>query len=131
MFDNISPEASQKAHVFLGKWAEPEEEELKSEEVGRTWRHEEGHSYAPHLLHPSLQGGGSDRLLQLKNLQGTPLDEQAGVEMGGARALWRAVFSGNWKEMRKKKQGRAKERRATGDDVIKRFNPRTRLPVML
>lgn len=123
MFDSISPEVPQKTHLLLGKWVEPEEEELNSEEVGRTWRHEEGHSYTPPLLRPSLQGGGSDLLLQLKNLRGTPPDGQAGVEMGGARALWRAVFSGNWREMRKKKQGRAKQRRATGDDVIKRFNP--------
>lgn len=123
MFDNISPEVPQKTHLLLGKWTEPEEEELKSEEVGRTWRDEQGHSYTPRLLRPSLGGGGSDLLLQLKNLRGTSPDGQAGVEMGGARALWRAVFSGNWKEMRKKKQGRAKQRRETGDDAIKRFNP--------
>lgn len=71
---------------------------------------------------PPRQGGGAGLLLQLK------------VEGGGARALWRAVFPGNRKEVKKrKKRGgtlppgtekvkreTANWRRTTGDDAIKK-----------
>lgn len=76
---------------------------------------------------PPLQSGGAALLLQLKVLK------QVEVEGGGARALWRAVFSGNRKEKKKRgrtlpqsaervKQGTTNRRRVTGDDGIKKYD---------
>lgn len=112
------------------RWVEQEEsdkEEVESEGVRR--RRRGAHSLPPRLLLPHLQGGGGALLLQLRGLREAPHSGQVEVEGGGARALWRAVFSGNRKE--KKKWGRtlpagaegvkkdaANQRRATGDHVI-------------
>nr|XP_019961726.1 PREDICTED: protein-methionine sulfoxide oxidase mical3a-like [Paralichthys olivaceus] len=111
-FDDISPELPLKKllpqyetwvwsqHVGAGF-----EEEVETERGRR--RH--------HLPLP-LQG-----LLQLKGLKEAPYPGQVEVEGGGARALWRAVFSGNKKEKKrcrtspplKTKKVTANQRRAT------------------
>lgn len=121
MFDDIH-ELPQKKHLLLqGRGVVPVEE-AGSEGVRRR-RHKGAHSFPPRLL-PSRQGGGGALLLP-KGLREAPPLRQVEVEGGGARALWRSVFSGNGKE-KKKKQGRtssagakrANQRRVIGDDVI-------------
>lgn len=86
------------------------------------------HSLPPRVFLPPLQAGGGALLHQLKGLREAPPLGQVEVEGGGARALWRMVFSGNRKEKKKKKRGRtlpagaeraaANQSSATGDDVI-------------
>lgn len=77
---------------------------------------------------PPLQRGGAALLLQLKMLR------QVEVEGIGARALWRAVFSGNRKAKKKKRGGTllpgaervkretANRRKASGDDAVKKHD---------
>lgn len=118
-FDDISPELPQKKHLLLQERGTKLEEEEAGSEGVRRGRHKGAL--------PPLQGGVGALLLQLKGLREAPPHGQVEVEGGGATALWRAVFSGNRKE-KKKKQGRtlpagaerANQRRATGDDVIKK-----------
>ena len=75
-----------------------------------------------HHLPTPLQG-----LLQLKGLKEAPHPGQMEVEGGGARGLWRAVFSGNKKEKENKRGWTSSpvktnvtgnQRRATGDVII-------------
>lgn len=91
----------------------------KSEEPWRRRREQtDSHSFRPHLLGPPLQGGAGDLLSQLKNLGGT-----VEMDVGGARGLLRAVLPGNWREIKKKTQGRANHGSAAGGDVIKTVQP--------
>lgn len=131
-FDDISPELPQKKPLLLQVRGEELEEEVSGpteEAVGVRRRIRGAHSLPPHLLIPTLQGRGIPP--QLKGLREAPTLRQVEVEGGGAKALWRAVFSGNRRE--KKKWGRtlppgaemvnkdaANQRRAPGDDVIKK-----------
>ncbi|XP_051248611.1 protein-methionine sulfoxide oxidase mical3b isoform X2 [Dicentrarchus labrax] len=103
-FDDISPELPQQKPLPLqGRGAEPKEEE--EEEGARSRRRHRGaHSLPPRLLFPPMQGGPGALLLQLKGLREAPPTRQVEVEEGGARAMWRAVFSGNRKEKKKKKK---------------------------
>lgn len=66
-----------------------------------------------HLFSQPLQGGAGDLLSQLKNLGGA-----VEIEVGGARGIWRSVLPGNWREMKKKTQGRANHESTAGDEVI-------------
>ncbi|XP_045895459.1 protein-methionine sulfoxide oxidase mical3a [Micropterus dolomieu] len=98
-FDDISPELPPKKPLLLQeRGAEPEEEGAASEGVRRRRRQRGARSLPPRLLLPPLQGGGRALLLQLKGLREAPSPVQVGAEGGGARALWRSVFSGNRKE---------------------------------
>ncbi|XP_029351486.1 protein-methionine sulfoxide oxidase mical3a-like isoform X3 [Echeneis naucrates] len=118
-FDDITPELpSNKLLQEKEVDSDKTEEEAESEWLKRRKRHTGAHSLPPCLLLPSLQAGGGALLLQLKGLREAP--RQVDVEIGGARALWRAVFSGKKKE-RKKRGGTlpphretANQRRATG-----------------
>lgn len=130
-FDDINPELPKKKPLLLQeRGAEPDNDRGDSEETdsggvrcGR--RHRGAHSLPPRLLLPHLQGGAL--FLQLKGLREAPPPRQVEVEGGGARALWRAVFSGNRKEKKKKRGGTlpaervkkdtANQRRATGDVI--------------
>ncbi len=112
------------------RWAEQEEsdkEEAESEGVRR--RRRGVRSLPPRFLLPPLQSGSGALLLQLRGRREAPPPGQVEVEGGGARALWRAVFSGNRKEKKKwsrtlpagaerVKKDTANQRRATGDDAI-------------
>lgn len=118
LFDD-SPELLQKKHIVLqGREAASVEEELRK-------RRPNGANSLPSSHPPSLQDG-SGALLLLKGHREAPPTRQVQVEGGGARALWRTVFSGNGKET-KKKQGRTSpaggkgtnHRRATGDVILK------------
>ncbi|XP_035536387.1 protein-methionine sulfoxide oxidase mical3b [Morone saxatilis] len=103
-FDDISPELPQQKPLLLqGRGAEPEEEEEEEAAKSRR-RHRGAHSLPPRLLFPPLQGGPGALLLQLKGLREAPPTRQVEVEEGGARAMWRAMFSGNRKEKKKKKK---------------------------
>ncbi|XP_071359121.1 protein-methionine sulfoxide oxidase mical3b-like isoform X3 [Trachinotus anak] len=127
-FDDISAELPPKKPLHLQErrvelekeGADKDEEEADLEWVRRGKRHRGAHSLPPRsLLLPLLQGGGGGLLLQLKGLRETLPPGQVEVEGGGARALWRAMFSGNKRE--KTKRGRslpperetANQRRAT------------------
>ncbi|XP_074554019.1 protein-methionine sulfoxide oxidase mical3b-like isoform X2 [Halichoeres trimaculatus] len=111
-FDKISPEMSQKKpHRPQNKEAEPEEGiemELEGPEydVG-SWRrrHKGAHTLPPRLLPPPLQTGGGALLRQLKGFKEAPPAGQLEMDGGGARALWRAMFSGNRMEKKKNKRG--------------------------
>ncbi|KAI3366581.1 hypothetical protein L3Q82_009195, partial [Scortum barcoo] len=130
-FDDISPEMPPKKPLPLqDRWAEQEEsdkEEAESEGMRR--RHRGARSLPP------LQGGGGALLFQLKGLREAPPLGQVDLEGGGARALWRAVFSGNKKEKKggtlpagaeRRKKDTANRRRAAGDDVINKQIDRMR-----
>lgn len=135
-FDDINPELPQKRHLLLQEGGvESEEEEPGSLGVrARRRRKHKGAASPPRVLLPPLHGGGGPLLLQLKGLREALPHGQVEVEAGGARSLWRAVFSGNRKE--EKRGGtspagaeRANQRTAAGDDVIKRCG-RQRVPPM-
>ncbi|XP_040009232.1 protein-methionine sulfoxide oxidase mical3b-like [Xiphias gladius] len=106
-FDDISSELLSKRPLFRqerGAGSEKEgvyqhEEETESEWLRRRRRRHRG----AHSL-PPLQGGGGALLLQLKGLREGLPPGPMDVEGGGARALWRAMFSGNKKD--KSKRGR-------------------------
>lgn len=86
----------------------------KSEEMWRRRRGQaDSQSFRPHLFGQPLQGGAGDLLSQFKNL-----GEAVEIEVGGARELWRAVLPGNWREMKKKTQGKANHGSEAGDDFI-------------
>ncbi|XP_035003966.2 protein-methionine sulfoxide oxidase mical3b isoform X1 [Hippoglossus stenolepis] len=92
-FDDISPELPLKKPLpQYETWAWSEEAEAGFDEDVETERGRRRH----HLPTP-LQG-----LLQLKGLKEAPHPGQVEVEGGGARALWRAVFSGNKKKEKKR-----------------------------
>ncbi|XP_044042460.1 protein-methionine sulfoxide oxidase mical3a-like [Siniperca chuatsi] len=128
-FDDISPELPPKKPLLLQeRGAEREEEggaekeEAESEGVRRRRRRHRGaHSLPPRFFLPPLQGGGGALLLQLKGLREAPPPGQVEMEGGGARALWRLVFSGNRKEKKwdgilpseRVKKDAANQRRAT------------------
>ncbi|XP_023259774.1 protein-methionine sulfoxide oxidase mical3a-like [Seriola lalandi dorsalis] len=100
-FDDISPELPPKKPLLLQeRGAGTDEEVAESEWMRRRKRHKGAHSLPPRLLLPPLQGGSGALLLQLKGLRETLPPGQVEVEGGGARALWRAVFSGNKREKR-------------------------------
>ncbi|XP_070848130.1 protein-methionine sulfoxide oxidase mical3b-like isoform X2 [Chaetodon trifascialis] len=107
-FDDINPELPQKKPLLLQVRGEGPGQEgagpLKEAAEVRTRRNRGAHSLPPRLLIPPLQGGGGAIPFHSKGLREAPPLRQADVEGGGARALWRAVFSGNRKE--KKKWGR-------------------------
>lgn len=117
-FDVISPELEPKILLPLQEGAaETDDNGMKR---GR-------HKGACSL--PPLQGGGA-ALLQLKMLR------QMEMEGGGARALWRTVFSGNRKEKKKRggtlppgaervKRETANWIKATGDDAVKKHDSNT------
>ncbi|CAJ1054454.1 protein-methionine sulfoxide oxidase mical3a-like isoform X2 [Xyrichtys novacula] len=107
-FDDISPEMPQEPLVVRNRGVEPEDDELEQDEEAESdarWRrrHKGAHTLPPRLLHPPLQAGGA-LLRQFKGLKEAPSAGQLEFEGGGAKALWRAVFSGN-KELKKKKGG--------------------------
>lgn len=117
VFDDISPEVPQKTQLPLAEGLEPDVGEAKSEEMWRRRRGQaDSQSYRPHLFSQPLQGGAGDLLSQLKNLGGA-----VEIEVGGARGLWRAVLPGNWREMKKKAQGRTNHGNAAGDDYSQSF----------
>ncbi|KAL7370494.1 hypothetical protein ABVT39_002338 [Epinephelus coioides] len=90
-FDDINPEVLQtRPRLLQARGAGPGEDKEVSEEEG------EG----------SEEAGGGALLHQLKGLREAPPLGQMEVEGGGARALWRTVFSGNRKEKQRKKRGR-------------------------
>lgn len=96
-----------------------DEEEVEPERASRRKKHGGGaHSLPPRLL-PHLQGGSGALLLQLKGLRESLPPGQVQVGGGGARALWRAVFSGNKKRSRTSaaETESANQKRATGEDV--------------
>lgn len=122
--DDISPDLQEKKPLLLHViGAESDEEGADSERV-RSRRLRGAHSPPPCL--------GGRALLQLKGLREAPPPGQVNIEGGGARTLWKAVFSGNRNE-KKKKWGRslppgaemttdaANQRQGTGDDVIKKY----------
>lgn len=112
MFDDISPEVPQKTQLLLAGGMESDVGEAKSEEIWRRRRGQaDSQSFRPQLFSQPLQGGAGDLLSQLKNLGGA-----VEMEVGGARGLWRAVLPGNWREMKKKTQGRTNHGSAAGDD---------------
>ncbi|KAM9334915.1 protein-methionine sulfoxide oxidase mical3b [Symphorus nematophorus] len=143
-FDGISPELPQnEPRLLRGRGVEPEETERAESEEVRRRRLRGAHSLPPQLL----------LLPQLKGLREAPPPRQVEAEGGGARALWRAVFSGNRKEEKKKKkkkwgqtlpagaERRANQRRATdlrehvsvseesdldSSVLLRRFEPRPR-----
>lgn len=110
-FDDINPELPPKKPLVLqergavpyeeGAWSDQEEAGPDKEEGRR--RRRGAHTLPPRLL-PPLQAGGGALLLHLRGLREAPPLRQVEEEGGGARALWRAVFSGNRK---KKKRGGA------------------------
>ncbi|KAM7367458.1 hypothetical protein PAMP_015358 [Pampus punctatissimus] len=105
-FDDINPELLPKKPLFLHKG--PDEEGVGSDEEGLVPEKEErrrrcsrgAHTLPPRLPLP-LQGGSGSLLLHLRGLREALPLSQIEVEGGGARALWRAVFSGNRKKKRK------------------------------
>ncbi len=109
--------------------AEPEEEGESSEEVWRR-RHRGARSLPPCFLSP-LQGGAGAFLPHLKGLREASAPGLGEVEGGGARALWKAMFSGNKKEKRwsrtlppgaeRVRKEATHQRRASGDDVTNRY----------
>ena len=130
-FDDITPELPQKKPLLLLEGGE----ESEDQEVGSEWsesmrkrrRHREACSLPPRLLPPPLQTGGGALLLGLKGLREAPPPGQMESGGGGARALWKTVFPGNWKEQKKRgrtlpaeqlKKGAANQRRVTGDKVM-------------
>lgn len=125
-FDDVTPELPQK-NPLMQVTGTSDEEAATSEGVRRR-RHRGAHSLPPCLFLSPLQDGG-EALLQVKGLREAPPPVLVDMEGGGARALWRAVFSGNRKQKKKKwgrtippgadrvKEDAANQRRATGDDV--------------
>ncbi|XP_034529822.1 protein-methionine sulfoxide oxidase mical3a-like isoform X2 [Notolabrus celidotus] len=106
-FDDISPEVPP---LKQDREAEPEKEGLQLELEGvesevERWRrrHKGAHTLPPRL--PPLQAGSGSLLRQLKGVKEAPPTRQLEMDGGGARALLRAVFSGNRMEKRKKKRG--------------------------
>ncbi|XP_036977302.1 protein-methionine sulfoxide oxidase mical3a-like isoform X1 [Acanthopagrus latus] len=96
--DDISPDLQEKKPLLLHViGAESDEEGADSERV-RSRRLRGAHSPPPCL--------GGRALLQLKGLREAPPPGQVNIEGGGARTLWKAVFSGNRNE-KKKKWGRS------------------------
>lgn len=86
----------------------------KSEEMlSRRQGQADSQSFRSHLFSQPFQGGSGDLLSQFKNLGGA-----VEIEVGGARDLWRAVLPANWREMKKKTQGRTNHGSAAGDDFI-------------
>ncbi|XP_070784724.1 protein-methionine sulfoxide oxidase mical3b-like [Enoplosus armatus] len=111
-FVDISPELPPKKPLLLQeRGVGPEEEGAESEGVRRR-RHRGAHSLPP------LQGGGGALLFQLKGLREALSPEQ--VEGGGARGLWRSVFSGNRKEKKKKWGGTLPPERVKKDTANQR-----------
>lgn len=127
MFDD-NPELPLKKHIVLQGRRAASVEEAGSEELRK--RRPNGANSLPSSHPPSLQDG-SGALLLLKGHREAPPTRQVQVEGGGARALWRTVFSGNGKET-KKKRGRGEtktspagakgtnHRRATGNVIFKK-----------
>ncbi|XP_072233704.1 protein-methionine sulfoxide oxidase mical3b isoform X2 [Leuresthes tenuis] len=123
-FDDITPELpAKKPLLLLEGGEESEEQEVGSESLRMRRRHREASSLPPRLLPPPLQTGGGALLLGLKGLRDAPRPGQ--MESGGARALWKTVFPGNWKEQKKRgrtlpadqlKRGAANQRRVTGEE---------------
>ncbi|XP_040886580.1 protein-methionine sulfoxide oxidase mical3a-like [Toxotes jaculatrix] len=125
-FDNINPELPSKKLLLQESGAESVKDRWDLNEEEPAWvrrrRHRGVRSLSPHLL-PPLQGGGGPLLDQLKGLREALPPGQVEVEGGGARGLWRAVFSGN-RKMEKRRGGtlppetvkkeKANQRRATG-----------------
>ncbi|XP_049892841.1 F-actin-monooxygenase MICAL3-like [Epinephelus moara] len=113
-FDDINPEVLQtRPRLLQARGAGPgedkevsEEEGAGSEEVRRRRRLKGAQTLPTRLLLPPLQAGGGALLHQLKGLREAPPLGQMEVEGGGARAMWRTVFSGNRKEKQRKKRGR-------------------------
>lgn len=89
-----------------GKGPAIDEEEVESERTSRRKKHGGGAHSLPPLL------------LQLKGLRENLPPGQVQVGGGGARALWRAVFSGNKKRSRTSaaETESANQKRATGED---------------
>lgn len=114
--DVICPELEPKLHIPMQDLVAETEDN-----VTRRGRHKGAHSFPP------LQSGAAALLFQLKT------HRQVEVEGGGAKALWRAVFSGNRKE--KKRGGtlppganRVKRETANwrkGDDAVKKHSSNT------
>ncbi|XP_053271329.1 protein-methionine sulfoxide oxidase mical3a [Pleuronectes platessa] len=110
-FDDISPELPPKKPLpqyETWAWSEEAEAGFDKEVETERWRRR-------HHLPTPLQG-----LLQLKRLKEAPQPGQMEMEGGGARALWKAVFSGNKKETKRgwnsppvKTKVTANQRRAT------------------
>ncbi|XP_041636593.1 F-actin-monooxygenase MICAL3-like [Cheilinus undulatus] len=116
----------------------------ESDGARRRRRQRGAHTLPPRLLPPPLHTGGEALLNQLKTLREAPPPGHFDVEGGGARALWRAVFSGNRKEKKKKggtfpaertKKEAANKRRATGvrgcltqeeSELLQRSSPRNK-----
>uniref|UniRef100_UPI0037E998BA protein-methionine sulfoxide oxidase mical3b-like n=1 Tax=Semicossyphus pulcher TaxID=241346 RepID=UPI0037E998BA len=117
-FDD-SPKMPQKKPLLLhDKGVEPDEEGAESERARRR-RHRGAQSLPPYLL-PPLQAGGGALLLQLKGLRVAPPLGHMDVEGGGSRSLWRAVFSGNRKERKKKRGGTLPAERLKNDTTNQR-----------
>ncbi|KAM4569837.1 protein-methionine sulfoxide oxidase mical3b isoform 2-T2 [Odontesthes bonariensis] len=124
--DDITPELTQKKPLLLLEGGEESEDqeagpvEEWSESMRKRRKHREACGLPPHLLPTPLQTGGGALLLSLKGLREAP--PPGG---GGARALWKTVFPGNWKEQKKRgrtlpaeplKRGTASQRRVTGEE---------------
>ncbi|KAM6895662.1 protein-methionine sulfoxide oxidase mical3b [Xenentodon cancila] len=105
---------------------------------------------SPELLQKKLsddqEGGGGALLLHLKGLREAPPSGQVDLARGGARALWKSVFSGNQKEQKKtrtlpaEKPKKETKRRITGEEsdldsstLLQRcsLNPRNNLQLEL
>lgn len=113
MFNDISPEVPQKTQL-PAEGLESDVGEIETEEMWRRSRRRQAdsQSFRPHLFNQPLQGGAGELLSQLKNLGGA-----VEIEVGGARSLWRAVLPGNWREMKKKTQGRTNHGSEAGEDL--------------
>ncbi|XP_037615799.1 protein-methionine sulfoxide oxidase mical3b isoform X3 [Sebastes umbrosus] len=111
-FDDISPELK-KPLLLQDRGQGPEDQRAESEGVRRGRGPRGAHSLPAGVFLPPLQDGGQSLLRQ------APPTRQVEVEGGGARALWRTVFTANRKKKKKKKSrtlppDAAIQRRATG-----------------
>ncbi|XP_077957028.1 protein-methionine sulfoxide oxidase mical3b isoform X2 [Gasterosteus aculeatus] len=123
LFDVISPELK-KPLLFHGSTPGPDGERVKSEKeeaesdgVRKKSGPRGNHNLYPRVFLPP-QSGGKALIPQLKGPKETPTPREVEVEGGGARALWRSVFSGNRMEKKRditlpSQRGTANRRRAT------------------
>ncbi|XP_037316029.2 protein-methionine sulfoxide oxidase mical3a-like [Pungitius pungitius] len=120
-----SPELK-KPLLFHDRGAGPDGERVKSEkeeaECGGI-RKRSGPRGAHRVFRPP-QSGGEALICQLKGPKETPTPREVEVEGGGARSLWRSVFSGNRME-KKEKRGNTSERATVRRDLTEESPPDT------
>lgn len=120
-FDDITPELPQKKPL---PHQEAESEENKSDGNKMRRKPRGSHCLPPDLVTPMQAGGGACQRMSEGEAPPPGQVEEGG---GGARALWKAMFPGNRKELKKRGGALPAERlrkktsiqtRATGNDAI-------------